>query len=856
MNYSVCLDPSSFDLTSLSANGFSVYTDLDNFTTPIIQNIPSSLLFPPPTGTCPYTLSGIPNGATQLLIIDQCDGAGKPTKAFIPPSEDPAPTTDCCYAIINIASSPSVTSSFCATCSLDFDVFSSSYVGQIVAGNLTSTCGSVTDYTIGWYLNGDYSAPELISGTGSAFIPYQFSHPLSGNSSVPALAGNWEGIIHDISINGVVYSSVSGSANGILIPFESCFDTVVVEPLECDNGGASGKYSHQLSFNSQAVGTTPAPVSLTYTLSSTTKHFAYAFGGLNVWDELEIKFKSGNPNATSNPSLYSQPIYLEKIRVGLDAQNTINNYQLYESTYSLPGSYPSSNFDGQYSNVNNTWPKYSQYNGFSQRVLTLTTLETSSNPSSPDLLEITITPNPTNNNTQWYAGFQCLTDFDCTDCMFTNYPNNLPKIWKLELDKIYGCDAQKLFIYRTGSCDSNTTTSDWMGNNIGNYGLPGLSNPSINLINANNQYYSGKQFPATSAPYNNTYLSLKGATTCTIIGTGGGFCGPSSTGSITFTQVPNQIQLTFNTYGDYIYYKNSFLAQNPGFTTPVTCSAGSTSINYYKFFTIGIPVQGINANCGDNTVNHTAYFHLNDYFNIQYVENPSSNFWSITIPQTSMVNCYPQLPCDNCNTVAQQFINIYNSNYLQSFSFTTNTGAKLQTPVGFQALIKSVGGGVSGSYCNTIPNDIWSYVGYAEAVYYPWYSTHTLPFISSSNGWVNLTSLGTTALCSDKTGSYPLELNHSSLGLCYAAKISGYSVRFPHLTSSGFNYSLSTNDFEIYAEAGYGLTGSVHATEGVQPAPCFDPSSSLIYRYSGSTATVITSSHFWNGVAPTLIIDP
>ena len=854
MNYSICLDPSSFNLANLSTNGFSVYTDLDGFLTPVAINIPAASLFPAPTGTCPFTIYSLPSGVTQILVIDQCvTSSNAGGKNNWPPEPTPAPTVNCCYALIDIE--PTSTSSFCTTCSLDFDVFSSSYIGQIVAGNLTSTCGSVTDYTIGWYLNGDYSSPEFISGTGSAFLPYQFSHPLSGNSSVPALAGNWEGIIHDININGVTYSSISGSANGVLIPFESCFDTIVVEPLECENGPYSGKYSHQFSFNSQAVGTVSAPVSFTYTLDSTTKHFAYAFAGVNVWDELEIKFKSGNPSATSNPSLYSQPIYLEKLRIGFDAQQNIP-YQEYEATSSLPGSYVSYNFNGQYSSVNNTWPKYTQNNGFSQRVLTLTTLETSSNPATPDLLEITVSPNPTNNNTQWYAGFQCLTDFDCTDCNFSNYPSSLPKIYKLELAKQYGCDAQRLIIYRTSSCDGNTTTSDWMGNNIGNYGLPGLSNPSINLINSINQLYPSGQFPAAAAPYNSAWLPLKSATSCYQTGQFSNTCGPSSTGSITFTQIPNQIQLTFDTYSDYTHYKNSLLSYNPSLTTPVTCSAGSTLVTYYKFFRLQIPVQGINADCGDNTYTHTAFFHLNDYLNIQYVENSPLNFWSITIPQTSMVNCYPQLPCDNCNAQAQNFVNVYNSSYLQSFSFTTNVGAKYQFPVGYQALGRSVTGGISGSYCDNVPNDTYSYISWAEASYYPWYSIHTIPFISSSMGWVNLPSLGTTALCSNKTGSYPIELNHGTLGLCYMGKITGYSVRFPHLTSSGFDYSLSTNDFEIYAEAGYGLTGSVHATENIFPAPCSDPSSSLIYSYSGSTATVITSSHFWNGVAPTLIIAP
>jgi hypothetical protein len=141
-----------------------------------------------------------------------------------------------------------------------------------------------------------------------------------------------------------------------------------------------------------------------------------------------------------------------------------------------------------------------------------------------------------------------------------------------------------------------------------------------------------------------------------------------------------------------------------------------------------------------------------------------------------------------------------------------------------------------------------------EMQFYPWYSTHTIPFVSSSNGWINLPSLGAFIPCSNKTGSYPYSFEHSVFGLCYAGKTNGYLVRFPHLTGSGFDYSLSTNDFEIYAEFGYGPTGSIQATQNNLPCP--DPSSSLIYSYSGSTATVYTSSYFVGGTAPTLIIDP
>jgi hypothetical protein len=101
--------------------------------------------------------------------------------------------------------------------------------------------------------------------------------------------------------------------------------------------------------------------------------------------------------------------------------------------------------------------------------------------------------------------------------------------------------------------------------------------------------------------------------------------------------------------------------------------------------------------------------------------------------------------------------------------------------------------------------------------YYSKYSITTVPFIPSSQsptGWVNLSTLSATIPC-DLT-PYVRPINLPGLQLFYGGTIAGYQVRFPNLTSS-FNYSLSTNDFEIYAFSGFGPTGSLNKTSGVFP---------------------------------------
>jgi len=852
MDFAICLDQFStnFNLNSLSSNGFSIYTNLD-YNNPIASGIPYQDLFAPPIGNCPLIIT-IPQGATQLLVIDDCtSGLGNVAPIFSQGNSANSLVTSCCYSIIPIPTQPI---SWCDTCDLEFDIFSSSYVGQIVAGDLTSTCGTVTDYKIGWYLDGDYSAPVFTSGKGTTFLPYQHTHPLTGNSAVPVVGGDWEGIIHDIAINGVTYSSVSGSANGTPISFESCFGTFVIDPLTCNNGpySASSKYSHQINFNSQAAGTTPAPVSLTYTLSPSTKHFAYAFSGLFVYDELEIKWNSGNPSTTTNPTLYSQPIYLEKLLIGQDSSQVVG-------AGLLPGY--QGFFDEQYTSVSNIWPKFTANSGYSQRVLTLTNLETSSNPLTPDYLEITITPNPNNNNTAWFAGFQCLDDFDCTDCQFENYPNQLPKIWKIELDKQYGCDAQKLNLYITNSCDFTqpSSTSDWMGLSCGT--IASLNSLNINLIDAW-QSPLGIYFDTVDFP-DGTYLGLVDNVNCNTSQGGVGVCGPSSTGTITVNKTATQTQLTFNLLSDYTFYKNLLINYTNNYP-PQTCNPSSTNVNYYRYFTLGIPVQAPNANCGDNTSQWGTYFHVNDLPNITYLENPASNNWSITIPQSLMTVCYPASQnCDTCFSVLNTWVNNYN-NFLTlqpAFSYTTNTGAKYLYPFAINSVYRNVGVGASGSVCiDPDNNNIWTMYNNGEISSYPWWAVNTIPFISSSNGWVNLPNLAASLPCN--TGSYPIGVDNSIKGWTKAGTVASYAVRFPHLGGNGFNYSLSTNDFEIYSAAGFGPTGSFNANSVFNNSPnpysfaCPPASQSLIYSYSASVATMYTASQFWNGTTPTLIIDP
>jgi hypothetical protein len=310
MNFSICLDQTTtpnFNVTNLSTTGFSIYSNLD-LNSPLVQNIPYTSLFESPLGTCPFNLTNIPEGTDYLIVVDQCNTSINVSSIFAPENINAGNITiNCCYAIINLNPTPL---SICDECNLSFDTFSTSTVGRIIAGNLSSTCGAITDYTIGWYRNGS-TTPTFISGIGTT-LSYNSPHPMVGDASPMVLDGSWIGIIHDIIINGITYSSVAGVLGGSPLPFTSCFDTMVVAPFSCANGQSPPPYSHQISFTAQGNNATPPPISATYALSSSTNYFAYKFTGNQVPDILSIKFISGNPNGTNNPSLYSQPIWSRK----------------------------------------------------------------------------------------------------------------------------------------------------------------------------------------------------------------------------------------------------------------------------------------------------------------------------------------------------------------------------------------------------------------------------------------------------------------------------------------------------------------------------------------------------------------
>ena len=158
------------------------YSDIDGYFTSFGSTSTTNIV----GGSCPFTITGIPDGTTSIRLYD--------------------PTSNCC---VNI---PIQSNDFCVTCDLDFTVLSSTTVSQIVAGNLTGSCDNITDYVVYWYGPNSSTNIGYISGKGSAFS-YQFTHPLTGTSAIFAQAGTYTPIIDKVKISGLTFSQTGGSGN-------------------------------------------------------------------------------------------------------------------------------------------------------------------------------------------------------------------------------------------------------------------------------------------------------------------------------------------------------------------------------------------------------------------------------------------------------------------------------------------------------------------------------------------------------------------------------------------------------------------------------------------------------------------
>jgi surface protein len=155
---------------------------------------------------CPY-IYVVPNNTVQIKLID--DNLSK------------------CELLMNVQDS-----NVCTICNLDLSSASTNTINLISVGNLTGTCSPMTDYRIYWYGPDSSTNVAYTSGFGTAFTPYQYTHPLTGSSAITGTggvtAGTYIPVIDKVKISGITFSQ-SGFSASVATCLTNCLDAIVVE---------------------------------------------------------------------------------------------------------------------------------------------------------------------------------------------------------------------------------------------------------------------------------------------------------------------------------------------------------------------------------------------------------------------------------------------------------------------------------------------------------------------------------------------------------------------------------------------------------------------------------------------------
>jgi hypothetical protein len=589
---------------------FNIYSNVDNYINPFQTNVsyyelagvttPQGVVY-----SCPYIIGNVPNGTTIIKIIDT--------------------TTKCCVTIDLLSND------LCTTCDLSFDSYQSNIIGRIVAGELTGSCeNEITDYKIFWYGPDSTTNVAFTSGFGTEFTPYDLTHPLIGNNSPTALAGEYIPVIDKIKLNGLDFSQ-TGETSYIQAELE-CFNatTVNVSPFTCDNGTEVGDYTHRVNFSGASAGVTPLTLQSTFELDPTTNYFAWKFKGFSVPDSLKITFFG---------SSYDNPIILEYWTIG--GQNITSNIGI------------------------STIPKSGQTSTYFSKVTSLTTLTI--NPG--DYIKLEVIPNPNNPTTNWDFYFTCLDTFDCSLCL-DNYLNSPYKIKTSTIaNTSEGNCGQRRIKFSVSGCSINQNFSS----DIGKYMLSQLN------IAANS--FSNVSTDNTTFLLESQTIVSTGTTSCSWNGSGSGpECASSSNNTIKFEKTTDsgigKINMVFSSLNDLILYKNSYESKK--------LSSGwvnnPNNINYYKYAKLAVPNSTGNDLCGDPTVPLIFSIH----FSSVIITGQTSTEYTLTMTMPIITNELSFGTCEQgCTSSVNSVVNeINNSSTATSNNIIkiTNTSSKYTDP--------------------------------------------------------------------------------------------------------------------------------------------------------------------------------
>jgi len=675
---SICVS----DIGSIPQDGLvNIFTDSDNYTTPIQTNVAISAM----TGNnCPYYLS-VPSGTT-LIHIDYDNSVRICLDIFDP----------------------------CTSCDLGFDFYSQNSIGQIVVGNLTGSCGTITDYLINWYgpLQNSYNPANpnqniaFTSGKGTLFTGYNFLHPMTGSQSPPMIPGYYVPVISKVKLGTTIYSLTGGSGT-VQSNLNCLYPTVVISAYTCSDTNTTGDYSTQINFNTTGEASIPPnALSTVLKISTNINYLSLYFDGYNISDTLKIQF-----SGTS----YSTPLTLEYIRCGTDVNDNFSLSLMPKTKWSI-----------------------------FKKVLCFTGLTR----TSDDYLLISIIPNQTNNATSWLLKWKCLETFDCTTCI-DNYKNTPYKIFGSSISSsIASCNVFLYNLTLTGC--SNGGFSSYMPGKYFNYfnnfygvlggnGTLSIQNRDIktNTVSCNGAY------PQTNAPCRANAPGTGTITTTKF------FDGTTNVLKLTFTDVDD-----FNTYYDSYYNQILYMSGNP--TNPL-------AIEYYRAYQVQICVVGPTQNCGDNSSKFTLWIHPSSVLTTGLTNNEYS--MTMTMPtitkQITFTNC--ELNCDFIVSVIVNDIN--NSANSGNFSITSNVGARFtQLSYGTEYAYKLTSSGNTSSIYGQIAVYSYSYRTYVYSGGNPSY-TIISPLTSTTCTYDVIPSVSSGNFANLNTNKYRVYLpNTSDLG--------------------------------------------------------------------------------------------
>jgi phosphatidylethanolamine-binding protein (PEBP) family uncharacterized protein len=604
-----------------------IYSDYDSYSQAFQTNVSLSDL----TSNCPYILTNIPDGTTQIKFEDT--------------------VSHCCY---NLTISPN---NLCDLFGIQLAGFSSTTISQIVAGLLTSSVGAnITDYIIDWYGPENNTTIAFTSGFGILFGPYQQTHPFNRLS----LPGYYIPMIRQIRINNINYSITGGT--GFVQANINCLanQTVEVFPSICSGNREEPiffypEYNNYYVSDTAAFNTPPESLSMGFDLDINSSYFAWQFRPYTVSDTIKISFNGDN---------YPTPIVLEYYTIG--DEYTEINVSVIPKTVKVLG-------------------------GFFKKVTILKNFLRSEN----DYLTIEVIPNPTISRTNWELYFECLPSFDCSTCLDSLYPYKIIEstitITPLSCNQyrfysnLSGCTnsvLQSSDVYKYLTKESSiegSLNSEFGGTCSTTNGLidfVSTQNTGSTVCNAytvcNSGFTSCSPFPFICDINPGGYISFN-KTNATVGG-------------------PGNIYMQFLNESDFNLYYNSYLNNvlNYGLGTPLD----NTNIDYYRYFILRIPVipaEDPDRTCASDIANEVQYqIHTSSVVTTGITGN--FYFLNITMPLMTSGITFNTCDLDCTNGVDQMITNVNNASISTNnqFNFFSNIGAKKLNPIsGYVKFVKT-----------------------------------------------------------------------------------------------------------------------------------------------------------------------